>query len=182
MRTSSSAIGSDLRYPHAPRNQAFVKTDVIVCHSSRGKAILECFPAARTTQLRYAFDRAYAFIDRSDEETRAPVVDDLGDGAMRVGDDGSSARHRFDHHESERLRPVDGKQQRTRVAQEVRLGVLTDLADALDDRIVEKRANLLVEIAPVGRIDLRGDLQRNLRPPRDLDGTIDALFGGKPAD
>ncbi len=45
------------------------------------------------------------------------------------GDDRRAAGHRFDHHQAERFGPVDGKQQRRGVAEEVRLLGIADLAD-----------------------------------------------------
>ena len=43
--------------------------------------------------------------------------------------------------------------------------VVADLADEFDQRIVEQRLDLLVEIGAVGGVDLGGDLQRHARAP-----------------
>ena len=49
------------------------------------------------------------------------------------------------------------------IAEELGLLVVADLADELDQRIVEQRLDHLVEIGPVGGVDLGGDLQRHAR-------------------
>ena len=112
-----------------------------------------------------------------DDKAGDAVVDDLGDRAAVEGDDGRSARHRLDHHEPERLRPVDRHQQADRAAQELRFLAVADLADVVDERIVlDHRPDQLVIIVLVGAIDLGGDLQRDAASRRDLDRAVDAFL------
>ena len=53
---------------------------------------------------------------------------------------------------------------------------VADLADELDQRIVQQRLDLFVEIGGVGRVDLGGDLQRHAQPLGDGDGPVGALL------
>ena len=75
-----------------------------------------------------------------------------------VGDDGRATGHGFDHHESERLGPVDRNQQCDRAAQELRFVLVIDLADILDISRSDHRLDHLVEILAIGNVDLGGDL------------------------
>ncbi len=141
------------------------------------KRASNCLRIAARLKHRQAIDRR----DRAgfvlDDEAGQPVVDDLGDRAAVIGDHRRAAGHRLDHHQAERLRPVDRHQQPDRAAQEFRLLGIADLADEVDQRIVlDQRANEFVVIFLVGAIDLGGDLERNAAAGGDLDRAVDALF------
>ena len=113
---------------------------------------------------------------RRAEEAGATVDDDLRHRAARAGDHWRAARHRFDHHQAERLRPVDRKQQGTRAPEKRRLVLLADLAEELHERIIEHGRHHALEVLAVARVDLGGDLQRHAHAPRDLDGQVHLLF------
>ena len=113
---------------------------------------------------------------------RHALVDDLGHRAVAEGEHGRAARHRLDHHQTERLGPVDGEQQAARLAQEARLAALVDLADELDAGLSQQRLDLGLEVLLVDAIDLGRDLQRNADGARDADGPVDALLGRDAAD
>ena len=85
------------------------------------------------------------------DHARPPVVDDLRNGAAPCRDDGRPARHRLDHHEPERLLPVDRGDQRTRPHQQLDLVGMADLPDVLDPA-AEVRTDELVEVADLERL------------------------------
>ena len=68
------------------------------------------------------------------------IVDHLGHRAAVERDHRRAAGHRLDHHQAERLRPVDREQQRMRAGQERRLLAVVDLADELDPRAARRSA------------------------------------------
>jgi hypothetical protein len=63
----------------------------------------------------------------------------LGNRAAAIGDDGRAARHRLNHHQPERLRPVDRKKQCIRIAQEFIFLDIADLAYEFHERITQQR-------------------------------------------
>ena len=100
---------------------------------------------------------------------------------MPPGHDRGAARHGLDHHQPERLRPVDRKQQRLGVAQELGFLVVADLADILDQRIGQQGLDFVVEVGPVGLVDLGRDLQAHARATGDLDRPVGAFLRRDPA-
>src|SRR5204862_5774793 len=90
--------------------------------------------------------------------------------------DGRPAAQGLYHGPAERLRPIDGKQQCLRLAEELRLLVLVDFADEFDARALEQRLDLPAEIGFVNAVDLGCDLQRNAKRARDGDGEVRPLL------
>ena len=72
-------------------------------------------------------------------------------------DDRRPTRHGFNHRNPEWLRPVDGKEIRTRVPQKLFLLRFANRSYKLNKWIPERRLDLLGEILFVHGIDLRGD-------------------------
>ena len=105
--------------------------------------------------------RAHRLIHRFDDDAGDAVVHHFRNRAGAPGDDRRARRHRLDHDEAERLRPVDGEEERERIAEEARLGVIVDLADELDQRIGEQRLDDRPEVVLVRFVDLRSDLERH---------------------
>src|SRR6185312_7740292 len=105
-----------------------------------------------------------------------------GHRAAAPGDDRRPLTHRLDHHEAERFGPVDGEQKRRGVAEKLSLFMVANLTDELDQRMIELRANHVLEIFLVGRIDLRGDLQWEPDLFRNFDRPIWALLGRDAAE
>src|SRR5215813_9386151 len=95
---------------------------------------------------------------------------------------GGAARHSLDHSQAERLRPVDGKEQRQRLSKKLALGTLIDLADVFYTGLIDERLDLLVEIDLVHLVDLCRNLQRNSEHPGELDGAIGAFLRRDAAD
>ena len=117
------------------------------------------------------------------DEAGEAGVDDLRDRAAVIGDHGRAAGHRFDHHEAERLRPVDRDQQADRAGQEIGFLAVADLADIFDQRVgLDERGDQLIVIVLVGAIDLGRDLERNAASCGNPDGAIHALFRRDPPE
>src|SRR5262249_28059040 len=67
-----------------------------------------------------------------DDDPAAPVLDHLRNGTPVGRDHRCTARHRFDHHEPERLLPLDREKGRARVLEQLDLLAVGDLAEVLD--------------------------------------------------
>ena len=93
-------------------------------------------------------------------------------------DDGSSAGHRLDHHQSEGLAPRDREEKPGGIAQEFLLLVLADLADEIDIASPEQRLDRGVEIFPIDPIHLGSDLERNAGARRDANRGVRRLLRG----
>jgi hypothetical protein len=76
-------------------------------------------------------------------------------------EDRRAACHGLDHHQAERLRPVDREQQGTGIAEERGLIPLVDFPDIFNPRLVEHRLDDFAEIIFVRLVDLGRDLQGN---------------------
>ena len=90
------------------------------------------------------------------------MLDHLGDRAVTRGDHRRPARHRLDHHQAERLLPLDREERRPRVLEQLDLLPVVDLAEELDPvRRTEVRLDELGEVLDLLRLAaLPGDLQR----------------------
>ena len=100
---------------------------------------------------------ATACVDVFDQKTCHSLVDDFRHGAPSEGDHRRPASHGLDHDQAERLRPVDRKKKRGRVAEELRLLPLVDFADELHIRMgVDQRLDDLSPSNP-------GQRDRSLR-------------------
>ena len=78
------------------------------------------------------------------DETRDAVVEDLGNRAAANGHDRRATGERLDHHQAERLGPVDREQQRPGATEKRALLRLGDLAAVLDERMVQQRLDRAV--------------------------------------
>ena len=95
---------------------------------------------------------------------------------FRESQDGGAAGHRLDHGESERLGPVDREEEGARLAEELDLAAIVDLADELDARFLQQGLDLRAEVGLVYAIDLGGNLQRQAGGARDRNRAVDALL------
>ncbi len=110
------------------------------------------------------------------------MLDDLGHGAVTHGDDRRAAGQRLDHHQTERLRPLDGEQRAAGALVELDLGLVVDLA-AKVDVVGEERLHLLGVVLTLGPfVHLAGHDQALVETPRHLDGGVGALVGDHAAD
>ena len=146
----------------ARAQQPLVNPQVVLRHPLGGEALLE--PAAHfsAVECQEAADLANALINAMHDMAGEPWS--MISGTEPGGKQGRrAARHRLDHHQAERLRPIDREQKRLRLAQEFGLAALIDLADELDPRIAQQRCDLFAEIGFIGLVDFGGDLQGNAK-------------------
>src|SRR4029453_1686758 len=86
-------------------------------HSARREALIEPFPDTATIKATDAPDRSHRLWRGFHKKAGPPVLDHFGDRSARPRNHRRAARHGLDHHQTERLRPIDRKQQRSRVAE-----------------------------------------------------------------
>ena len=98
-------------------------------------------------------------------------------GTLAEGKDGCAARHRLDHHQAERLRPIDREQKGLRLAQKFGLAALVDLSNELNAWLAQQGYNLLAEIGFIDLVDFGGDLQGNAERPCNPNGAVRPLLG-----
>src|ERR1700712_630092 len=84
---------------------------IFSCHPAGRESLLEPgadYPSVETRKVADSFHGIFLAID---DEARHAVLDHFRNGAGAVSDHRRPARHRLDHHQTERLGPVDRKQQ-----------------------------------------------------------------------
>src|SRR5215510_4581336 len=111
----------------------FIDAHVVFRHARGVKASFEQHPAATAIKTRQTSDRARRFLHLVDDETGA-VFHNFRHGAVGPCDHRRAAGHRLDHHQAERLRPINREEQRIRPAQKFLLLLTADLADEFDQR------------------------------------------------
>src|SRR5512133_3520507 len=116
-----------------------VNVDVIAGHPQCSESRLELATARVAGQRIDLLDRTYRVRDVVTDEPGPPVLDDFGYRSAAVRDHRRAARHGLDHHEAERLGPVDRKHERPRATEERLLLVLPDLADDLHMPLLQER-------------------------------------------
>ena len=156
--------------------QRTIDADIVLRHPCGGKALLETLPHLFPVERDDARQRRDRLFHGLDDGAGDAFVDDLRHRTAAERQDRRAAGHGLDHGEAERLRPVDRKQQRLRVAEELRLLMFVDLADEFDARAVEQRLDRGPEIGLVGAVDLGRDLQRNAERARNRDGAVGPLL------
>src|SRR5678809_1062505 len=113
--------------------------NVVLRHTPRRKSLLEA--SAYTTAIEFAKS-----LDCPDslgfvlyDETGHPVVEHFRDRAPTKRDDRRAAGHGFNHHETERLRPINWKQQRGGIREKSLFRLIIDFADQLNLFAVDLR-------------------------------------------
>ena len=115
---------------------------------------------------------ANAFFFAIYNEAGYAFINDFGNRTVAEGKNRGAACHRLDHDQTERLRPVDGKQQGARLTQKAGLATLIDLADELNAWFRQHRLYLSLEVLHVHAIYLRRNLQRKADSARNADRAI----------
>ena len=93
-----------------PVEQRAVNPEVIVRHSPGEKAPLKCLPDLMSIQPIDPAQRRDGFGLVINDKSRRAVLHDLGHRSAPERDHWGAARHCFDHHEPERLRPLNRKE------------------------------------------------------------------------
>src|SRR5690606_14881876 len=177
MRIASSGIArSDRGHLGNRLGEPFVQAKVVAGHALRGEALLEDLAASRAVERAGPAHRGHRLVAALHDEAGDAFVDDLRHRAVAPGDHRRAAGHRLDHHQSEGLGPVDRKEQRARVAEELRFLLVADLAEVFDARLLEQRFDHVLEVFAVRPVDLRRDAQRQAGRARDRDRAVDALL------
>ena len=78
--------------------------------------------------------------------TRDSVIDDFFDRAAPVRDDRRAASHRFDHDEAKRLVPLNGKEQRSGMPQQLVFLCMTDRPNPAYTLAIDQRFYLFGEV------------------------------------
>ena len=105
-----------------------------------------------------------------------------GDRAPPRRDHRRPAGHRLDHDEAERLLPLDRKERRARVLQQLDLLAVRHLAEILD-AVDQVRLDELVEVLALLRLlHLAGELERQPSLPGDRDRAVRSLVRAHPAE
>jgi len=127
-------------------------------------------------------DRGDGRLDIVNDKAGNAFLDNFWHGTAPERDDRRSGRHRFDLNQAEGFRPIDREQQGRGLTEERPLVGLADLADKLDQRVLQHRQDLTLEIGAIGRIDLGCDLQRHAGAQRDFDGAIGTFLSRDAAE
>ena len=163
----------------ANARQCVVNLKIVARHAFNGETAFEGAPHGAAIEFNSALNRCGRFRNLLHDEAIDAVVDDLGDRPRPESDHRRSACHGFDHDKPERFRPVDGKQKRDGVAEELRLLLLIDFAYVLDIRIcLYHRLDDFLPIHFISLIDFRRDLQRQPCLYGDFDRPVRPLLGG----
>src|SRR5215207_3436880 len=89
-------------------DQAAIDREILLGHAARREALLEAGAYARTRQLRELVpDGGHRSGFAVDDQPGHAMFDDLGYRAAAEGDHRCAASHCLDHHQAERLGPVD---------------------------------------------------------------------------
>src|SRR5258707_11110775 len=110
------------------------------------------------------------------------VVDDFRYRAGPERDNRRAARHGFNHHQAERLRPVDRKQQSRGTGEKLLLGRIINFANQPDLVAVDLRFKPFLEVTPLPTWYFRRDAKRHSGGARNADCGLRALLGGEPAE
>ena len=106
-----------------------INTNVVTGHSRDREALFKT--TAHTTSIQ-GVERSHLeerFVDTVDDIAGDPLVDHLWHRTMPKGKNRRATGHRLYHDKAERLRPVDGKEQRESIAEEFAFCALVDFAD-----------------------------------------------------
>src|SRR5215510_6106806 len=138
------------------------------------KALLERGTTGMPIEAGDTIDGLHRLVKAVHDKASHAVRDDFGHGSAAPGDHRRATGQGLDHDEAERLRPVDGKEQRVGVAQKLVLVSATDLTEELDKRPgrVQQRFDYLRVIVALLGVDLGGDLERPTRAAGDFDGSV----------
>src|SRR5580698_1996340 len=88
-------------------NDAVIDIQVIPYHDARVETRLECGPAKATIETRSLVNGSDGTRDIVDNVASHSWRHDLWDRTTAECDDGCAARHRFNHDQPERFRPID---------------------------------------------------------------------------
>src|SRR5258708_666335 len=151
-------------------------------HQLRRKAPLEMrtyLPSVEFTEPPDGLD-GFSFPIR--DKAGYTVIDHFRYRARPERDNRRATRHGFDHDQTERLRPVDRKQQSGGIGEKLLLGLIVNFANQPDLVAVDLRFKPFLEVTPLATWYFRGDAKRHSDGTRNADCSFRALLGGEPAE
>src|SRR2546427_3051958 len=122
----------------ACHQRGLVHTLVGTDHRRDAETLLELAPARRPAERRDADRGGGHLLLRLAEEAGSTVAHDLRHRASGPRDHRGATGERLDQCEAERLRPVDREEERERLSQELALLAIVDLAQELDEGMIER--------------------------------------------
>ena len=131
-----------------PREFAVV-AHIVLGHAPRGKTLFKGRPDRTPVKLMQPTDGCNCLLFIVNDESCQTVLNDFRHGSAPEGNDRCPAGHGFDHHQAERLGPVDGKKQSRRILQKTFFSGVIDLADEFGARGINQRLQSLLEIPAV---------------------------------
>ena len=134
---------------HRSLGQFAVAPHIVMRHACGGETLVKGGPDATPVELKGPSNGRYRLIFVVNDKPRDAVLDDFRHRSTPEGNDGRTAGQGLDHHQAERLRPVDGKKQSRRVLQEAVFSGVIDLADKFGARGIDQRLQLLPEVTAV---------------------------------
>ena len=155
-------------------NELLVDRQIVVDHAIDGELARDRVAAARAPGQRRREARRHV-VDVAAHPSVHAVLHNLLDRAAGECDDRRAARHRLDHHQPERLLPLNREQQRPRVSEQRILLSGVGFADVLDLIAVDLRCNLLFPVIPEEWLHFSGELQADAGAPRRFDGQVGPL-------
>ena len=116
-----------------------------------------------------------------DNEAGHAIFNYLGDGARHYAMTGVRTPS-LDHDQSERLGPIDWKQQGGGLRQERLLFGIVDLSDQMNLLAVDERFKTLLEVTGLAARDLGCNAKRSPDCLRDADSIFRSLLGGETSE
>lgn len=109
-------------------------------------------------------------------------MDDFLDRAARKGEDRRAARHRFDHHQTERLLPLNREQEGASARQQAVLLLGVRFSHVLDLHAVDFWRDLLFPVVAEHRLHFAGELQSHAGATCGLNRQMRAFTRRHPAE
>src|SRR6202047_736925 len=153
-----------------------IDREIVFRHPGGGEALFKTAPHASAAERENARQRVHRLINAIDDRAGNTRLHDFFDRAAAEGENRRAASHGLDHHQSERLRPVNREQEGQGPAKKLTLAALIDFAEKLDTRLLQQRGNLLVKISFIHAVDFGSNLERNANSARDLNGAVRPVF------
>src|ERR1700722_20918768 len=104
-RTSIRAVCGIARRACRVSDQIAVDSDVVARHAAGGEAVLEATSYLATVHRDRLYEGNPRLMDVVDDQAGDAVLDDFGNRAGAIGEDGGAGGHRLNHHQPELLGP-----------------------------------------------------------------------------
>src|SRR5713226_10331003 len=116
-------------FASVPGNNLAVEADVILRHPRDRETLLETAAYGAAVERNHVGERVHGLLDIVHDPAGYAVVHDFRHRPPAKGEHRRAASHRFDHHQSERLGPVDRAEKCQRLAEEGGFFAIVDFTD-----------------------------------------------------